>query len=44
MRAEETIQQTITADLYAYWRQIKGAHVAPTLIPATYRIFSPTLS
>ena len=30
MRAEETIQQTITADLYAYWRQIKGAHVAPT--------------
>jgi hypothetical protein len=41
MRAEETIQQTITADLYAYWRQIKGAQ---TLIPATYRIFSPTLS
>ena len=30
MRAEETIQQTITADLYAYWRQIKGAHVAST--------------
>jgi hypothetical protein len=30
MRAEETIQQTITADLYAYWRQIKGAHGAPT--------------
>ncbi len=30
MRAEETIQQTIAADLYAYWRQIKGAHAAPT--------------
>ena len=29
MRAEETIHQTITADLYAYWRQIRGAHAAP---------------
>ena len=30
MRAEETIRQTITADLYAYWNHIRGAHAAPT--------------
>jgi hypothetical protein len=30
MRAEETIRQTITADLYAYWKRIRGPHAAPT--------------
>jgi len=29
MRAEETIRQTITADLYAYWSRIRGPHAAP---------------
>lgn len=29
MRAEETIHQTITADLFAYWSHIRGAHAAP---------------
>jgi hypothetical protein len=30
MRAEETIRQTVTADLYAYWSRIRGPHAAPT--------------
>lgn len=30
MRADETIHQTIAADLYAYWNRIRGAHAAPT--------------
>jgi hypothetical protein len=30
MRAEETNRQSITADLYAYWNRIRGAHAAPT--------------
>ncbi len=30
MRAEETIRQTVTADLYAYWNRIRGPHAAPT--------------
>lgn len=29
MRAEETIRQTITADLYAYWSRVRGPHAAP---------------
>ena len=29
MRAEQTIRQSITADLYAYWNRIRGAHAAP---------------
>ena len=30
MRAEQIIQRTITADLYAYWNRIRGPHAAPT--------------
>ena len=30
MRAEATIREMITADLYAYWNRIRGSRAAPT--------------